>query len=103
MTTVNIHHAKTHLSRLIEAAAAGEEIVIAKAGKPLVRLVPVAGTEGPRKLGALAGKVIEPDDVWAPDPAIEAAFYGAEVEPEPARPVAERPRKATRQATRRKK
>ena len=41
MRTVNIHAAKTHLSRLVEAAAAGEEIIIAKAGKPLARLVPL--------------------------------------------------------------
>jgi prevent-host-death family protein len=41
MTTVNVHEAKTHLSRLLEAAAAGEEIIIAKAGKPIAKLVPI--------------------------------------------------------------
>ena len=81
MKTVNMHQAKTHLSRLVEEAAAGEDIVIARAGKPLVRLVAVASVKGPRQLGALAGKVVEPDDAWVADPALEAAFYGGEVEP----------------------
>ncbi len=81
MKTVNMHQAKTHLSRLVEEAAAGEDIVIARAGKPLVRLVAVARTEGPRPLGALAGKVVEHDDAWAADPELEATFYGGAVEP----------------------
>ena len=42
MTTVDIHAAKTHLSRLVDRAAAGEEVIIAKAGRPVVRLVPIA-------------------------------------------------------------
>lgn len=72
MTTVNIHAAKTHLSRLVEQAAAGEEIVIAKAGKPVARLMPldtkpVCG-KGRRKLGALAGKIVVPDDFDDPLP-----------------------------------
>ena len=46
---INIHEAKTQLSRLVEQAAAGREIVIAKAGKPLARLVPLANTARPRK------------------------------------------------------
>ena len=46
MKTVNLHAAKTHLSRLVDEAAAGEDVVIAKAGKPMVRLVPVAGSPG---------------------------------------------------------
>ena len=89
MKTVNMHQAKTHLSRLVEEAAAGEEIVIARAGKPLVRLVAVAGTAKPRRLGALAGKVVEHDDAFAPDPEIDATFYGGEVEPSRARRVSE--------------
>ena len=94
MKTVNIHEAKTHLSRLIQAAAAGEEIIIAKAGKPLVKLVALTAAEGPRPLGALAGKVRESPDWWAPDPELEAQFYGSEVEPRAARRVAQRrPRK----------
>jgi prevent-host-death family protein len=62
MRTINIHAAKTHLSRLVEDAAGGEEIVIAKAGKPLARLVPLAATPAKRKLGMLDGKFSIPDD-----------------------------------------
>lgn len=101
MKTVNVHQAKTHLSRLIEAAAAGEDIVIARAGKPLVRLVPVAATEGPRQLGILAGKVVERPDAWAPDPELEAALYGDVVE-SPQRRVAESPRQRAKGSHRKK-
>ncbi|HEX9563578.1 MAG TPA: type II toxin-antitoxin system prevent-host-death family antitoxin [Gemmatimonadaceae bacterium] len=87
MKTVNMHEAKTHLSRLVEEAAAGEEIVIARAGKPLVRLVAVSASEGPRKLGSLAGKVVERDDAWAPDPGLESMFYAVDVEPPRAKRV----------------
>ncbi len=59
---INIHEAKTHLSRLVEKAAAGEEIVIAKAGKPMARLVPLAAAPKPKKLGLLKGQIwIAPD------------------------------------------
>ena len=51
MRQVNIHEAKTHLSRLIEDVAAGEEIIIAKGGKPVAKLVPIAADVTPRKLG----------------------------------------------------
>lgn len=64
MRTVDIHEAKTHLSRLIERAAAGEPFVIAKAGRPLVKVVPIdvpdRGAE--RRLGFLAGQAEVPDD-----------------------------------------
>jgi prevent-host-death family protein len=62
MRTVNIHAAKTHLSRLVEDAAAGEEIIIAKAGKPVARLCPLAEPKPRRKLGILDGKIQVPDD-----------------------------------------
>jgi prevent-host-death family protein len=64
MRTVNIHEAKTHLSRLIEAAARGESFVIAKAGKPMVKVVPLdsADTTAGRRLGFLAGDIAVPDD-----------------------------------------
>ena len=62
MRTVNIHAAKTHLSRLVEDAAAGEEIVIAKAGKPIARLCPLPQSKPRRKLGILDGKFEVPDD-----------------------------------------
>jgi prevent-host-death family protein len=66
MTQINVYEAKTHLSRLIERARAGEEIVIARAGTPLVQLVPVERSLERRKLGALAGKVsFSPD--WDSD------------------------------------
>lgn len=69
MTTVNIHAAKTHLSRLVDAAAAGEEIVIARAGRPLARLVPLAPEAEPRRrLGILAGRLTVPADFDAPLP-----------------------------------
>ena len=65
MLTVNIHEAKTHLSRLIERAARGEPFVIAKAGKPLVKVMaldtPTAGQV--RRLGFLAGQIVVPDDL----------------------------------------
>lgn len=89
MKTFNLHEAKTQLSRLVEQAMHGEEIVIAKAGTPLVKLVPVAAFEGARTLGALAGKVHEAKDCWEPDPDIEELFYASRVEPPPARRVAE--------------
>jgi prevent-host-death family protein len=70
MTIVNIHAAKTHLSRLVDQAAAGEEIIIAKAGKPVAKLVPLnAGAERPkRQLGILAGRAVIPPDFDAPLP-----------------------------------
>jgi prevent-host-death family protein len=53
-TTVNIHDAKTHFSKLIAAVEAGDEVIIARAGRPCARLMPIAATE--RRLGALAGR-----------------------------------------------
>lgn len=76
MKTVNIQEAKTHLSRLVEEAVQGEGVIIAKAGKPMVRLVPVASLAEPRPLGLLAGQVRETEGWWAPDPELEALFYG---------------------------
>lgn len=102
MKTVNMHEAKTHLSRLVEEAAAGEDIVIARAGKPLVRLVAVAGNEGPRQLGTLAGKVVEHDDAWTADRDLEAAFYGGDVEPTRVKRFA-KPRPKTHRTIARKK
>ena len=69
MQTVNIHAAKTHLSRLVDAAAAGEEIIIARAGKPVARLVPLAPPAAKKRvLGRLAGQFTIPDDFDAPLP-----------------------------------
>lgn len=55
--TVNIHEAKTHLSRLVEEAAAGTEVIIAKAGKPMARLSPLAAPVKKKRLGLLRGKI----------------------------------------------
>ncbi len=64
MRTVNIHEAKTHLSRLVDRAAKGEPFIIAKAGKPLVKVVPLdAPAAGEMKrLGFMAGQISVPDD-----------------------------------------
>lgn len=62
MKAINIQEAKTHLSRLLEEAVAGEDIVIAKAGRPYVRLVPCLAERAPRVLGAWKGRVKIADD-----------------------------------------
>lgn len=64
MRTVNMHEAKTQLSRLVARAAKGEGFIIAKAGKPLVKVVPFDLGEAalPRRLGFLAGEIAVPDD-----------------------------------------
>ncbi len=64
MKTVNIQEAKTHLSRLVEEAAAGEPFVIAKAGRPMVRVVPLDQDESglERRLGFMEGLIQVPDD-----------------------------------------
>lgn len=64
MRTVNIHEAKTHLSRLVDAAAKGEPFVIAKAGKPLVKVVALDAPEAAqvRRLGFMVGQIDVPDD-----------------------------------------
>jgi prevent-host-death family protein len=69
MDTINLYEAKTNLSSLVERAAAGEEIIIAKAGRPLARLVPLADSVKPRELGLLAGQVRIADNFDDPLPA----------------------------------
>jgi len=77
MRQINIHEAKTHLSQLVEDAARGEEIVIAKAGKPVARLLGLAATPAPRRPGLLKGKIRIGDDFDAPLPEdVLAAFEG---------------------------
>jgi len=75
MQTVNIHEAKTHLSRLLEQVAGGEEIVIAKAGKAIARLVPLDAAPKKRQLGLLKGKLNVPDDFDAPLANDELALF----------------------------
>ena len=62
MNTVNIHEAKTQLSRLVDRAARGEAFVIAKAGKPLVKVSAIDAPSEPRRLGFLSGEIDVPDD-----------------------------------------
>lgn len=62
MHTVNIHEAKTHLSRLVDQASRGESFVIAKSGKPLVKVVPLNAPDEARKLGFMLGQIRVPDD-----------------------------------------
>lgn len=68
MKVVNLHAAKTHLSRLVQDAAQGEEIIIAKAGVPVARLVPVHAGVTPRRPGGLKGRVRIGRDFDAPLP-----------------------------------
>ena len=80
MRTYNIHDAKTHLSRLVERAASGEPFVIAKAGKPLVRVVPLTAPDASevRRLGFLSGEIAVPDDFdRMGETEIEQMFGGA--------------------------
>ena len=81
MRTVNMHEAKTHLSRLVDRAAKGEPFIIAKAGKPLVKVVPVDNPPPvkPKRFDFLAGQIKVPDDfdtMFAEE--IEKEFYGEE-------------------------
>lgn len=76
MQIVNIHEAKTHLSRLLERVAAGEEIVIARAGKPLARLMPLEPAARDRPLGIWAGQVQIAEDFDDLPDEVAAAFRG---------------------------
>ncbi len=79
MQTVNIHEAKTHLSRLIERAANGEPFIIAKAGRPMVKVTPIGAATGDavRRLGFMSGQIETPDDFdTMGDEAIATLFDG---------------------------
>jgi prevent-host-death family protein len=75
MKTVTIHEAKTNLSRLIEKACRGEEIVIARGPDPVVRLVPISDKKGKRKLGLLKGKLVVGQEFFEPLPEEELARW----------------------------
>jgi prevent-host-death family protein len=76
-SVINVHEAKTHLSRLLEEVAAGAELIIAKAGKPMARLSPVTPRSRLKKLGQLKGRIKVPDDFNAPlDEEFLAQFEG---------------------------
>jgi prevent-host-death family protein len=68
MHIVNIHEAKTQFSKLVESAMNGEETIIAKAGKPVAKLVPISLEKPKRRLGVLKGKIKIADDFDAPLP-----------------------------------
>jgi prevent-host-death family protein len=78
METVNIHEAKTHLSRLVDRAAKGEPFLIAKAGKPLVKVSAISTPAAPKRLGFLAGEISVPDDFDRMGEAVIAALFSAE-------------------------
>ncbi len=90
MVVANIHNAKTNLSKLIERAEAGEEVVIARNGKPAVRLTPVTPDDDiprhadglPAWMGSLRGKMIIPDDFDGLDAEIAKSFEDSEIFPE---------------------
>ena len=74
MTTVNVHQAKTHLSRLLARVEAGEEIVIARNGRPVARLVSCSRS-GKREFGALAGRLTADDSFFDPLPEQELTAW----------------------------
>jgi prevent-host-death family protein len=77
MKRVNIHQAKTELSKLVERAEAGEEVIIARAGKPAAKLVPLTHARGRRRLAMLDGRFRIPDDFNKPLPeSVLRAFEG---------------------------
>lgn len=77
MRSINIHEAKTNLSRIAEEVAAGEEVIVAKAGKPKMKLVPIDNSKKKIKLGALKGKIKISKDFDASLPQnIINEFYG---------------------------
>lgn len=74
MKVINVQEAKTHLSRLIDAAAEGEEIILGKHGKPLVRLSSFTSPSEPRRLGGREGEIRVAADFDEEDPRINAMF-----------------------------
>lgn len=74
---INVHEAKTQLSRLLELTQSDQEFIIAKAGKPVARLIPIDSRKAPRRLGLLDGQIQVPDDFNIPLPdAVLDAFEG---------------------------
>ena len=77
MSIVNVHEAKTHFSKLLERVSAGEEVIIAKAGRPVAKLVPIAPVSQDRKPGLLKGKIKIHDNFDDPLPdELQDAFEG---------------------------
>ena len=76
MITVNIHEAKTQLSNLVDQAVKGDAFVIAKAGKPLVKVAALDAPDAPQRLGFLAGEIVVPKDFDRMGEAEIAALFG---------------------------
>lgn len=76
MVTVNIHEAKTQLSKLVDQAVKGQAFVIAKAGKPLVKVAALEAPQAPKRLGFLAGEIAVPKDFDRMGEAEIAALFG---------------------------
>ncbi|HEX4332005.1 MAG TPA: type II toxin-antitoxin system Phd/YefM family antitoxin [Usitatibacter sp.] len=81
MKSIDIHEAKAHLSRLLDRVQAGEQIVIAKAGRPIARLVPIEVTHRSIRIGALKGRVKVPDSFNTMFGEEIAAMFGAAPQP----------------------
>lgn len=77
MVTVNIHEAKTQLSKLVDQAVKGQAFVIAKAGKPLVKVAALDAPQAPTRLGFLAGEIAVPEDFDSMGEAEIAALFGS--------------------------
>ena len=73
MKTVNIHQAKTQLSKLVSEVEAGEEVVLERAGQPVARIVPLAGPSSERRFGAMKGRATTSDAFFEPLPDDELA------------------------------
>jgi len=76
METINMHEAKTHLSRIVDRVARGESVIIGKAGKPMAVLSPFVPASNPRKPGGMKGKLWIADDFDAADETIADLFEG---------------------------
>jgi prevent-host-death family protein len=72
---VNVHQAKTHLSKLLGRVILGEEVIIAKAGTPIAKLVPISGEKRKFNFGSAKGEFVVPEDFNEPDAEIEDLFY----------------------------
>ncbi|TSC65859.1 MAG: prevent-host-death family protein [Microgenomates group bacterium Gr01-1014_80] len=82
MLIANVHQAKTNLSKLLEEVSKGKEVIIAKAGKPVAKIVEYKNKSKQRKFGALKGKIWISDDFNDEDPEINKLFYESELFPE---------------------
>ena len=78
MKTVNIHEAKTHLSRLLDQVSKGDEVIIAKAGRPIAKLVPYHPARRGRVPGTEKGKIWISEDFTAWTPELEKDFFGGD-------------------------